>query len=176
MKELANKSILIFLFLSFSLLVGAQFYNGHQMSFGKNRVQYNDFVWSFYRYQNYDVYFNEGGQNLAEYTADYAAKVIPQIEGFFDYTLEKRILFITYNRMSDFRQSNLGLVTGQDDYNIGGTTTVIRNKAFLYFNGDYKNYDEQITAVVTRLIVNELLYGSQLIDNVANSTLITISK
>jgi hypothetical protein len=174
MKELAKKSLLFFLFTSLSLLGRAQFYNGHQMSFGKNRVQFNNFVWSFYRYDKYDVYFNESGKNLADYTADYAAKIIPQIEAFFDYTLEKRILFVVYNRLTDFRQSNLGLVTGVDDYNIGGTTTVIRNKAFLYFEGDYKKYDEQIAAVVTRIIINELLFGSQLLDNVANSTLISI--
>ena len=67
----------------------AQFYNGHQMSFGKNRVQYNEFVWSFYRYEKYDVYFNEDGKNLADYTADYAEQIIPKIEAFFDYTMEK---------------------------------------------------------------------------------------
>jgi hypothetical protein len=176
MKELAKKNLLLFLFLSLSLLGNSQFYNGHQMSFGKNRVQYNDFVWSFYRYPKYDVYFNEDGKNLADYTADYAEKIIPQIEAFFDYTMEKRVLFVVYNRLTDYRQSNIGLITGQDNYNIGGTTTVVRNKAFLYFEGDYKKFDEQITAAVTRIILNELLFGSQLLDNVANSTLITIPK
>ncbi len=146
MKALVKKSLLLFLFTSLCILGSAQFYNGHQMSFGKNRVQYNDFVWSFYRYPKYDVYFNEGGTNLAEYTADHAAKIISQVEAFFDYTIEKRILFVVYNRLTDYRQSNLGLVTGQDEYNIGGTTSVIRNKAFLYFEGDYKKYDQQITA------------------------------
>jgi hypothetical protein len=174
MKVLVKKSLLLFLFTSLYIMGSAQFYNGHQMSFGKNRVQYNDFVWSFYRYPKYDVYFNESGTNLAQYTADYVARAIPQVEAFFDYTIEKRILFVVYNRLTDFRQSNLGLVTGQDEYNIGGTTSVIRNKAFLYFEGDYKKYDQQITAVITRLVLNELLYGSQLIDNVANSTLINI--
>ncbi len=100
MKALVKKSLLLFLFTSLCILGRAQFYNGHQMSFGKNRVQYNDFVWSFYRYPKYDVYFNEGGTNLAEYTADYAAKVIPQVEAFFDYTIEKRILFVVYNRLT----------------------------------------------------------------------------
>jgi len=176
MKELTKKYLLLYLFASFSFLSSAQFYNGHQMSFGKNRVQFNDFVWSFYRYPKYDVYFNEDGKNLADYTADIAEEIIPKIEAFFDYTMEKRVLFVIYNRMTDFRQSNIGLVTGQDEYNIGGTTTVVRNKAFLYFEGDYRKYDEQIAAAVTRIIINELLFGSQLLDNVANSTLISIPK
>jgi len=55
------------------------------MSFGKNRVQYNEFVWSYYRHDLFDVYFNEDGINLANYTADYAYKAIAENEDFFDY-------------------------------------------------------------------------------------------
>lgn len=176
MKELLKKCQMLFVLVCTALPGAAQFYNGHQMSFGKNRVQYNEFVWSYNRYDKYDVYFNEEGKSLANYTADYAARVMPRIEAFFDYTMEKRVLFVVYNRLTDYRQSNIGLVTGQDEYNIGGTTTVVRNKAFLYFEGDYREYDKQITAAVTRIIINELLFGSQLMDNVANSTLISIPK
>ena len=126
-------------FFVLSFLTGetsAQFYNGHQMSFGKNRVQYNDYVWSFYRYENFDVYFNEDGTKLAEYVADYAGEILPKIESFFDYTLDKRIIFMVYNRLSDFRESNIDLVTGNEEYNIGGVTNISRNKVFLYYEGD----------------------------------------
>ncbi len=176
MIPMTRKSVLILLFAGLSTVGFSQFYNGHQMSFGKNRVQYNDFVWSFTRHEKYDVYFNEDGKNLADYTADYAEKVIPELESFFDYTLEKRILFIAYNRLTDFRQSNIGLVTGKDDYNVGGVTNVSRNKAFLYFEGDYDAYDQQITAVVARILVYEMLHGTDLIDNVANATLSNIPR
>ena len=35
---------------------GAQFYNGHQMDFGQNRVQYSEFEWMYYRYPKFDTY------------------------------------------------------------------------------------------------------------------------
>ena len=96
----------------------AQFYNGHQMSFGKNRVQYNEFVWSFYRYAKYDVYFNEDGKNLAEYTADYAEQIIPQIEAFFDYTMEKEFFLwyttgslITGKAISDWLPERMNIIS-----------------------------------------------------------------
>ncbi len=174
MKEIVRKQILLLFFAGITLTGSSQFYNGLQMSFGKNRVQYNDFVWSFYRYPKFDVYFSEDGKNLADYTADYAAQIIPRIESFFDYTLDKRILFTVYNRLSDFRQSNIGLVTGKDEYNIGGTTNVSRNKAFLYFEGNYDQLDIQITAAVTKIMINEMLNGTDLIDNVANATITNI--
>ncbi|MFO7369185.1 MAG: hypothetical protein R6X09_02820 [Bacteroidales bacterium] len=176
MKAILRKHLLILAFTGLSLPGFSQFYNGHQMSFGKNRVQFNEFVWSFYRHEKYDVYFNEDGKNLADYTADYAEQIIPRVEAFFDYTMEKRILFVVYNRLTDFRQSNIGLVTGKDEYNIGGTTNVSRNKAFLYFEGDFDGYDEQIVAAITRIVVNEMLNGSDLLDNVTSSTLITVPK
>ncbi len=47
-----------------------QFYNGHQMTFGKNRVQYFDYYWQYYRFDDFDCYFNEYGVDLAQFTAD----------------------------------------------------------------------------------------------------------
>ncbi len=171
-----NSFWFILCLMIFSIFPGVQgqFYNGHQMEFGKNRVQYNDFYWQWRRYDKYDVYFNQNGRELADYAADFAAKEIPRIENYFDYNLDSRIILLVYNKLSDFRQSNIGLVTGKVDYNIGGTTTVNKNKVFVYFEGDYKKFEEQITAAITRVLLNEMLYGSQLKDNLANSTLLNL--
>ncbi len=152
----------------------SQFYNGHKMNFGKNRVQYNDFYWEFYRYEKFDAYFNQHGKELAQYTSDFALKEIARIETTFDYNLDKRIIFIIFNKLSDFRQSNIGLITGQDAYNIGGVTTVNKNKVFLYFEGNLIDFEKQITAAITRVLINEMLYGFDIKDNVANTTLINL--
>ena len=103
----------------------SQFYRGSQMTFGKNRVQYNEFYWSFYRFENFDVYFNEYGRDLAEYTGRYAYKQLSEMENFIDHRLDKRLILLVYNKLSDFRQSNIGLVTGNEEYNLGGISTVI---------------------------------------------------
>ena len=102
------------------------------MTFGKNRIQYNDFYWSFYRFEDFDVYFNQFGKNLAQYTALYAQNQIVEIENFFDYKLDKRLIFIIYNKLTDFRQSNIGLITGEETENLGGVTKILDNKVFIY--------------------------------------------
>ena len=94
----------------FYLNAEGQFYNGLQMTFGKNKVQYYDYYWSYYRFDDFDCYFNEYGRDLAEYTADYAMKRLEEIEDFFDYTLDKRLIFIIYNKNAEYKQSNIGLV------------------------------------------------------------------
>ena len=100
------RHFLFFIIVFISPNAYCQFYNGHKMNFGKNRVQYSDFYWEFYRYERFDAYFNQNGRELAQYTADFAIKEIARIETFFDYNLDKRILFIIFNKLSDFRQSN----------------------------------------------------------------------
>ena len=146
-----NRRRTLYICFTFFLIVYgqtyAQFYNGHQMAFGKNRVQYYDFYWSFYRFEKFDIYFNEFGKELAEYTASVTEKKLIEIEDYFDYYLDKRLIFIVYNKLSDYKQSNLGQVTGTEDYNIGGYTRIIRNKVMLYFNGKHPDFEKQIAGV-----------------------------
>ncbi len=132
------KYLLLIIVLAMSASSYGQFYRGSQMTFGKNRVQYNDFYWSFYRFENFDVYFNEYGRDLAEYTGKYAHKQLSEMENFIDHRLNKRLVLLVYNKLSDFRQSNIGLVTGNEEYNLGGISTVVENKVFLYYEGDHR--------------------------------------
>jgi Tol biopolymer transport system component len=157
----------------FFLNASGQFYNGLQMSFGKNRVQYRDYYWQFYRFDNFDCYFNEFGRDLAQFTADYATRKLAEIQDFFDYTLEKRMIFMIYNKYAEYRQSNIGLITFEDDsYNTGGFNRIIKNKVMLYYEGDHEAYKQQIAASITEVIINEMLYNADTKDRVSSSSLI----
>ena len=150
-----------------------QFYNGHQMTFGKNRVQYYDYYWSFYRFDDFDCYFNEYGRDLAQFTADYALKKLDEIEDFFDYNLEKRMIFVIYNKNNEYRQSNIGLVTfDEETYNTGGFSRIIKNKVMLYYEGDHIAYQKQIAASITEVIIKEMLYNADFKDRITSSSLI----
>ena len=167
--------IIIFLALIVSIDASGQFYNGLQMNFGKNRVQYFDYYWSYYRFDDFDCYFNEYGRDLANYTADYATKKLEEIEDFFDYTLEKRLIFVIYNKNAEYKQSNIGLVTSEEEnYNTGGFSRIIKNKVMLYYEGDHKGYNNQITASITEVLINEMLYNADVRDRVSSSSLINM--
>lgn len=144
------------------------------MSFGKNRVQYNNFYWQYYRFDKFDTYFYVGGKELAEYTAKYASNKINELEYRFEYTLERRIIFIIYNKQSDFKQSNIGLITGKQEYNIGGQTKIVNNKVFLFFQGNHHKFKQQIDAAITEVILREMLYGGSIKDRLASSTLLNL--
>lgn len=159
----------------------AQFYNGLNMNFGKNRIQYpksevleSEFFASFYRYDRYDVYFYPEGKELAEYVSRVAYRELARLENFFEYSLTKRMIFLVYNRLSDYRQSNIGLISGKDETNIGGITRILDNKVFLYFEGDYRKFDQQILAAITEVIMQEMLYGGSMRDRFTSSALLNL--
>jgi Tol biopolymer transport system component len=173
-KRRTKYKLIIFASLLLSNVTVAQFYNGHQMTFGKNRVQYNNFYWQYYRFEKFDIYFNEFGQELALYTEWFANQEIQRVESLLDYSLDRRIIFLVYNKLTDFRQGNIGLVTGNEEYNTGGVTRIVNNKVFLYYDGDHKKFQQSITAAIAEVMLTEMLYGNELRENMANSTLINL--
>ena len=172
-KKNIKKLVVILITCVLYLSANAQFYNGHQMSFGKNKVQYYDFYWQYYRFDDFDCYFNEYGRDLAQFTANYALKKITEVEDFFDYGLEKRIMFIIFNKNSEYKQSNIGLVTfDEDSYNTGGFNRIIKNKVMLYYEGDHEAFQRQISASITEVLINEMLYNADIKDRISSSSII----
>ncbi|MDD3739461.1 MAG: hypothetical protein PHP31_09240 [Lentimicrobiaceae bacterium] len=164
--------ISILLFFGYNT-VSAQFYNGSQVTFGKNRVQYNDFFWTYYRFNSFDVYFYLNGKELAQHTADYVHRIIPQIETQLSTTLDTKLQFIVFNSLSDLKQSNLGLMENKQ-YNVGGITHIIGSKVFIYFNGDKNNFEQQIRAGIVRILTQKIIYGTSVTAQIKNNTIINL--
>jgi Tol biopolymer transport system component len=165
---------LIIILIFFWTSLPAQFYNGHQFNFGKNRVQYNDFYWEYYRFQRYDTYFYLDGKKLARYTSKVIDEELKKLEDFFSHSLDQRIIFIIYNKQSEFKQSNIGLVSGNETSNIGGTARIISNKVFIYYEGDHQKFVKQIRAALAEIILTDLMYGGSLKQKVGSSALLSI--
>ena len=136
----------------------AQFYNGMNMEFGKNRVQWKDFHWSFYRYETFDVYYYQGGVELANHVLNFAKDEIPEMEKKFGTRFGKKIQFLVFNSLGDLKQSNLNN-DEEDTSNTGGVTKLIGSKVFLYFNGSYSDFDRQIREGIAQLLLTQSLNG-----------------
>ncbi len=165
--------IVMMMMFCFSFKAGAQFYNGSQLSFGKNRVQYKDFLWTFYSFDKFDTYFYRNGQELAQYTARYAQKYIGEIELKLESTLDDKIQFIIFNNLSDLKQSNIGLMQ-DEQYNTGGITHIIGKKVFIYFDGSHTRFEEQIRAGISSIIFKQMMFGQRLGSQIKNNTLYTM--
>ncbi|MDZ7742274.1 MAG: hypothetical protein U5Q03_11105 [Bacteroidota bacterium] len=171
-KQLRRALLLLLLFL-FAIPAFSQFYNGSQLKFGKNRVQYRDFIWTYYMFDDFDVYFYRDGQKLAEYTARYTLEQLPVLERRLESILSEKIQFIVFNNMTDLKQSNIGLVD-EESYNVGGVTKIVGRKVILYFNGNYNDFEKQIRAGIANVLINQLVYGGSIGSQIKNSALFNL--
>ena len=150
-----------------------QFYNGSQLSFGKNRVQFTDKYWTFYKFNKFDTYFYLNGKPLALFTEKYASESITSIEKKLDYNLENKIQFIIFNTLADLKESNIGLLS-DEQYNIGGIAHIVGSKVFVYYDGNHENLKRQIKAGIAQSVLNEMIYGVQVTSKIKNSALLTL--
>ncbi len=172
-KQFLRKPLLTLVFSLFTLGLSAQFYNGSNMTFGKNRVQYNEFLWLYYKFPDFDTYYYLNGQELAQFAARYANDQIPLMESKIESGLDKRIQFIVFNNLTDLKQSNIGLLT-ETSYNTGGITHIIGSKVFLYFDGNHVNFQKQIRSGIAEVLFNQMMFGGTLGQQVKSSTFFSI--
>jgi hypothetical protein len=168
------KSIFVSFFFVFAALCAhAQFYYGSQQEFGKNRVQYNGFLWQTMNYERFKIYFYQGGKTHAIYIAQAAHKQLKEIERLFDYYIEDKLEFIIYNTQEHFKQSNIGL-SNDEQFNVGGVTRIVGNKVFLFYEGDHNKLDKNIRAGIASVLLNQMMYGGNWREVWRNSTLLTL--
>ncbi|MCB0738389.1 MAG: PD40 domain-containing protein [Bacteroidetes bacterium] len=160
--------IFILLLLSQINAFGQGFYT----DFGKNRVQSKDYEWLFYQENKFDVYYYGGGRDMARYVLLEAEKHIDEIESFFDYRLDEKIVFILYNSKADFNESNQFI--SRDQFNIGGTTRIMGTTAFLYFDETHQDFIENVRQGIASVVLNEMLFGGSVQERVQNSTLLNL--
>lgn len=168
-KKFLSHITLVILFLLPCLLLDAQ---GFQTKFGKNKIQYKQFDWSFYRDKEFEVYYHQNGRNLAQYLLSHAHEFLEEAELVLDYKTDERIVFVIYNTFSDFKQSNLKLV--EESYNTGGITPIVDNIAFVYFDGNHINFNRRIKASISEVLLNELMYGTSVQERFQNAALISL--
>ena len=146
----------------------AQFYNGMNMEFGKNRIQWKEFYWSYYKYETFDVYYYQGGTELANYVLNYAKDAIPDMEKRFGKHFGNKVQFLVFNSLSDLKQSNLN--SDEEELgNTGGVTKIIGSKVLLYFDGNYVNFEKQIQKGIAQLLMIQMMNGTSIGSQIRSS-------
>ncbi len=144
------------------------------MNFGKNRVQHEQFFWTYYEFKDYTIYQYRGGEKLSEYVARNYRSNLRSIEKKIGYAFSGNLNFILYNKLSEYKQSNIDfddLETGT-----GGVTEISSSNVFLYFEGDYNKFDLQMRQGLSQMLVNRMFFGDNWKEVIRNATLLTIPK
>lgn len=151
----------------------AQFYNGSQLSFGKNRVQHQQYNWLYMRASQYDVYFYPTGKELAQYVYYKTPQIIDEIEKLLNFTSSKKLQFIVYNTQSDFRESNFAY-DDEDFYNQGGVTNIYGTKIYLYFDGNRNHFDRMLRSGIMNVYAHWLVQGQSVSSNMAYESIMHV--
>jgi hypothetical protein len=159
---------LLLLLTATALSSHAQFYNGMNMEFGKNRVQWGSFHWSYYSTEGFDVYYYQGGIELAQYVTQFAKREIPVMEKKFGNHFGNKIQFLVFNSLSDLKQSNLNN-DEEESGNTGGVTKIIGSKVFLFFDGNYVHFEQQIREGIAHLLLSQVINGVSVGSQLRNS-------
>ncbi len=172
MKKLIKLNYTFLLVLLLAQIPFKLFGQGMYTQFGQNRVQYNKFIWSFVRSENFDAYFYSGGRELATFAARTAEEQLNNLEKIIDHRLTSRVEIICYNTQQEYKQANFDL--SDQPANLGGVTQVSNNRFFVYFNGNRGDFEKRIKEGLALVLINELLFGGNIQDRIQNAAMLNL--
>ncbi|RPI15426.1 MAG: biopolymer transporter Tol [Ignavibacteriae bacterium] len=128
--------------------------------FGQNKVQYKTFEWSFIQSKHFDIYFSQGGEQIAQFTAVAAESSLVSLTDNIGYLIQNRIPIIVYNSHNEFQQNNV-----VDEYlpeGAGGVTELFKNRITVPFEGDYAQFRHVIHHELLHAFMNDMYYGGSI--------------
>ena len=140
---------------------------GQDGNFGKNKVQYKPFKWSFIQTNHFDIYFYDGGASIANFTAIAAESAYTSISSTMRYQLNNRIAIMVYNSHNDFQQTNV--VGEYMEEGIGGVTELFKNRVVLPFEGSYRQFRHVIHHELVHAVMNDMFYGGSIQSIISNN-------
>ncbi|MBA9076490.1 BamA/TamA family outer membrane protein [Rufibacter quisquiliarum] len=140
--------------------------------FGQNRIQYKRFNWQYYSTQNFNVYYAQGGIELARHAAEHAEKELKRITSLIGYYPYSKITLIVYNSVSDLKQSNIGLI--DDPYKGGNDVLFVKSKIEIPFQGSQTEFKREITYRVSELLLSDMMYGGSLKEVIQSNYLLRL--
>lgn len=138
-------------------------------SYGKNRVQYEDFEWRYLQSKHFDIYYY-GSKNykLAEFASMSVESAYKQLKDDFDYELSDRISVIIYDSHNDFSQTNVVNLPISAE-GIGGVTDKLKNRMTIPFGGNYGDFRRTIHHELVHAVFNDMFYGGSLNSIIQNN-------
>lgn len=125
--------------------------------FGQNKVNYKEFEWHYIQTKHFDIYFSQGGEKIAEFTASVSEDALAQIQKDINYQINNRISLIVYNSHNDFQETNVtDEYTGQGT---GGFTEPFKNRVVFPFEGSYKKFRHVIAHELVHAVMRDMYYG-----------------
>jgi len=167
-----NKSFLIVGILMLLSSMQQSFAQFRENQFGKNRVQYKKMEWNYISTTNFDIYFYDGGYDIAKLSAEYAEKDFDRITDMVGFSPYNKTKILIYNSIIDLQQSNIGVYN--QGFDVGGQTNFVRSEIELAFTGSKAAFKNELAQGVADILIFEMMYGGNLKEIFQNSYLLNL--
>lgn len=132
--------------------VGAQ-----ETYFGKNKVQYRNFAWQYIQSDHFDIYFYDGGYDLAVYASAELEQAYTIVAEQLKYYARSRLPVFVYNSHDDFQQTNI--ISDEVTEGVEGFTEAFKKRVVVHFAGSYEDFRHLLHHELTHAVVYDYLYG-----------------
>ena len=147
--------VIFFLFQCFTVFSQSSFYQ----DIGKNRVQYKSFKWKVIYSNNFELYFNEGSENIAEEALKFIEKKFPIHSSEIGHLPFKKSKIFIYNSIIDMEQSNIG-INGNDEFL--NTNSNYNNKIQfkVAFEKNMSQFKKDLSMGICKILIEDLMKGN----------------
>ncbi len=161
------KKIIPIVFLA--LLVSAGGLSSQETYFGKNKVKYKDFDWSYIQTRHFDIHFYDSAYATAEFAAAVMESSYAEISEELNYNLQQRIPLFIYNSHNDFQQTNIISILIPEG--LSGVTEASKKRMVVHFNGSYEDFRHLLHHELTHGVIYDMLYGNLITSLISTSRL-----
>ena len=100
-------------------------------------MQHRTFEWQVFEQGNFEVHHYREGDQIAGQVTRMLQREADALAPMFGRQLEGPLQVLVFNSQEEFRQSNVGVMLGQDEAsNLGGSARLVGSKMFVYATGD----------------------------------------
>ena len=147
--------ITLFLINSFSAFTQSSFYN----EIGKNGIQYKNFKWKVIYSNNFELYFNDGSELIANIAMNHIEKKFSILSSDVGHQPFKKTKIFIYNSLIDLKQSNIGINEKDEFLN---TNSNFNNK--IQFKVAFKNniseFKKDLNFEISKVLISDLMQGN----------------
>ncbi|HLF34443.1 MAG TPA: hypothetical protein VI583_09405 [Cyclobacteriaceae bacterium] len=140
--------------------------------FGQNRVQYKNFHWRYLSSDNFDVYFYDGGDKIAQDAIRYLEKEFDRITDILGYAPYSKTKIFLYNSIADIQQSNIGV--NETNFTVGGQTDFFKSQVEIAYQGTQSNFKKELDLKFSKMLIKDMMYGGSLSEMFQNSYLLSL--
>ena len=167
-----NRKKYILSAILFLAMGAAAFAQSAQNQFGKNRVQYKKFNWSYLSSDNFDIYFYDGGDANARIAAEFLEEEFERITDVIGYAPYSKTKIFLYNAVADLQQSNVGV--NDNPFTIGGQTNFVKSQVEVAYTGNMQTFKDELVLEISNMLINDMMFGGSLTDMFQSAYLLSL--